>query len=388
MASDIDPATLSSIYRSADCGSPATQVELFDDVLECDSIAANLYAQRRAAVAGRPWTIVAGGPRRRDVKAAMGLHEAMTHVPDFGRSVDHLLGSTLYGYAASEIEWTFARRARRVVPARFHDVSPWHFDVTTRDELMLRTLESPAGESLAPGSWIAVHRPGSVPLARRGLGRATTRLSVIKLLILHNRVAYVVRHGIPYLTVRADQYSDQVSREIAEDVLATYGEDGGAVLPADFQIDVHDGARSESDLHEAFLNYLDAQNTKAINGVELATSSGGTTGTRALGQVHAQVRWEAILADAAALAEAFVECVSTPYVAWNELDAAPPSIVFHIEQHLSPGAFAELAALARNKLGLPISAQQMRERLGLRPPVDEADALDGGAGRPVDNPKE
>jgi phage gp29-like protein len=142
-------------------------------------------------------------------------------------------------------------------------------------------------------------------------------------------------------------------------------------------LNVHDGARQDTSLQKDLEIWLDSQNAKAVNGVTLANDSGGTGSTHALGKVHADVRWEAIIRDAQMVRDAFVEQVARPFVEFNGLDAEPPQIVFHTVQSLTPPMLVQVADVARNRLGLEISRQQMRELLGFRAPDDEADTLPG-----------
>jgi phage gp29-like protein len=379
---DITPERLRHIYEHAENGYPSSQVHLFDDLLERDGATRNLYEQRALAVAGRPWAVIPGGTRAQDEAAAKALNEAMRHVPCFSDIVTHWLGATLYGYATTEIVWSYDRRGRRIVPADFLPIHPDYFvvDVNKNEELRLVTWDAPAGEPLEPGSWVVVKRPGTLAVVRRGLGRVTTVYSALKMLVLRNWVAYTSRFGIPYITVAANQFTDQVSRGIAAELLETFGDDGGAIIPTGMAVNVHDGARIDTSLQRDLELWLDLQNAKAINGVTLANDSGGTGSTHALGRVHADVRWEAIQRDAQMVQESFVEYVSIPFVQFNGLDAAPPSIVFHTVQNLAPSALVQVADAAINRLGLHLSAQQMRERLGFRPPEDDADRLPGAQG--------
>lgn len=379
---DITPERLRQIYEHAENGYPCSQVHLFDDLLERDGATRNLYEQRALAVAGRPWAVIPGGTTARDEAAAKALNEALRQVPCFSDVVTHWLGATLYGYALTEIVWSYNRRGRRIVPADFLPVHPDYFvaDVNKNEELRLVTWDAPSGEPLEPGAWVVIRRPGTLALMRRGLGRVTTVYSALKMLVLRNWVAYTSRFGIPYITVAANQFTDQVSRTIAAELLETFGDDGGAIIPTGMQVDVHDGARIDTSLQRDLELWLDLQNAKAVNGVTLVNDSGGTGSTHALGRVHADVRWEAIQRDAQMVQESFIEYVSIPFVQFNGLDAAPPGIVFHTVQNLAPSALVQVADAAINRLGLKLSAQQMRERLGFRPPEDEADRLPGAQG--------
>jgi phage gp29-like protein len=387
-AVELDPARIEAIYRAAEAGDPRTQVALFDDLLERDPKTRNLYEQRAAAVSGRPWSIVPGGTTSRDARAAAELEQALRIVPGFANTVQHWLGANLYGYAGSEVGWSFDRRGRRIVPAQFTDVHPSYFRIADQtDELLLRTRSTPNGEPLDMGSWVVVARPGTQPLARRGLGRVTTLYSALKLQGVRNWTGYVARFGIPLLAIKAGLSAtdtDQPSRAAAAEVLERLGEDMAAILAQDMELETHDGARPDASLHAAYCEWVDRQIATAVNGVTLANDGGATGATHALGRVHADIRWEGILRDARMIAEAFEAQVARPFVEFNALDARPPSITWHVVQQLAPGVVAQIFDIFVNRLGGDASVQQFRELTGFRPPIDAADrmpgATDAGAG--------
>jgi phage gp29-like protein len=382
-AVELDPQRIEAIYYAAECGDPRTQVALFDDLLERDPKTRNLYEQRAAAVSGRPWSIVPGGTSARDARAATRLEEALRVVPGFANTVQHWLGANLYGHAASEILWSFDRRGRLIVPARFADVHPSYFRIEDQtDELLLRTRSAPNGEPLDAGSWVIVARPGTQPLARRGLGRVTSLYSALKLQGVRNWTGYVARFGIPLLAIKAGLTAtdtDQPSRAAAAEVLERLGEDMAAILAQDMELETFDGARPDASLHAAYCEWVDRQIATAVNGVTLANDGGATGATHALGRVHADIRWEGILRDARMIAEAFEAQVARPFVEFNALDARPPSITWHVVQQLAPGVVAQIFDIFVNKLGGDASVQQFRELTGFRPPVDDSDRMPGAS---------
>lgn len=378
---ELDPERIECAFHAADHGDPTDQVLLVDEVIRRDPSTANLYKSRVEAVAGRPWSLVPAGTAAADVRAAELLEAALREPgAGFASSTSHWLGVNRYGWAASEIIWTYDRRGRRIVPGGFIDVHASDFRIARERELLLRTVDAPLGEPLDPGSWMVVMLPGTEPLAARGLGRTTTAWSAIKLVGFRNWTGYVAQYGIPLLALKlglASEDSDQPGREAGEELLARLGEDLKAILPADATLEKHDGARPDASLHQAFEDWIDRQIARLVSGVTLTSDGGGTGATYALGRVHADVRWQLIQRDAVLLGEAFERCVSRPFVEFNGMNARPPRIAWHTVQNLSPLLQVQLFAMATNEAGLDTSAQQLRELTGLRPPSDDADKLPG-----------
>ena len=376
IGTDVTPEQIAAAFIAAELGYPREQCELIDAVNRPDGVARTLYKGRRTDVSGRTWTIVPGGKQDADVAAAEMLGAAMRDVPRFSAMVGHLVGSLAYGYAASEVIWKFDRRVGKIVPERFENVSPRQFNIVD-NELRLATNDSPWGEPLMPGSWVTMVQDGDEELGCRALGRTTVLLSVLKILSIRNWVGFVQRFGIPFVQATVEQYHDQASRRVAQEMVAAFGDDGGAVLPDGVKTEIHDGGRSDGEVHGSLLAYLDDQLRSAILGVTLTTSSGGTTGTHALGRVHGNKEWRAIQSDAAAVADTLQECVSVPFMHFNGLAGNPPRWVFHVVPNLAPSDVAGVIDDAVNNLGLDVSEGQTRELLGLRKPSSAQDTLPG-----------
>lgn len=383
----LEPDEVFPAFLAAEQGDPRRQVALFDDLLERDATTRNLFEQRIFAVSGMPWVIQAGGDDPADEAAAAALEESIRRIPGFGDFIEHQLSFNAYGYAASELAWCH-RNGRveiehiaNVHADRFRIATPYHAPGASRPgDLLIVTDRAPMGESLRPGKWIICQRPGSMPVARRGLMRTCAWYSMFKLFAVKTWVVYAERFGIPLTLAKIGDWDDEETKRIAREIVARIGDDGGAVVSDSVEVDIKDGGRKSgsghSDVHGGLIAFCNAENSRAVYGVTLANDNGqGGGASFALGTTHAGIRWENIIRDAILFQHVFEHQIAIPYMHFNGLPGRPPIFRMQVAQSLSPEQIARVADDLVNKLGMDVSAQQLRHMLGFRAPLNSTDSV-------------
>lgn len=386
----LEPDDVSAIFVRAERGELGAQVALFNGLLERDAHARNLFEQRIAAVAGKPYVIQAGGEQTPQDQANADALAAAIRDTNFLELLEHQLTFNKYGYAGSEIEWS-VRDA--IVPTWFTNVraecfraaQPWG-DVAGADddELLLVTEANPMGERLAPGQWAVTRRDDSVLLARSALMRTCAWNCMFKLYGFRDFTIYVSRFGIPFVLAKIDEWENQQAKAVARALLASYGTDGGALVSGDVEIEAQDSRRSDgrASVHLDLIRLCNAENSKAINGVTLANDNGHQGGASyALGTTHAGIRWENIVRDAVRVQAMFERDIARPFMRFNSLSGAAPVLHIQVVQALDPRQLVEIADYFVNKLGIPISVRQMRQMIGLKAPSGDEDTAGGAKGR-------
>lgn len=375
-----------SILRLAEHGYPQQQCDLFDDIVETDGHLLNLFEQRAHAVAGKPWVLQAGGSKPEDQAAAEILRMALDLTPNLVECFEHQLGYNRYGYAASEMDWDLVRidGSLRVVPAWFANVPARRFRIGDNDELRLLANDGVSdGEPLAPGKWIVTRRPGC-KVARGGLMRTAAWFAMYKRFGTRDWVVYAEKFGIPLVLASYDEASDENAKATAEDIVDNIGDDGGAVVPKGITVDIKDAERSgdSSGTHGGLIAHCNREMSKLVNGVLVSSEAGDGAGSYAKATSDAEVRWENVLYDAVRLGGAFRRGVCIPFMQFNDLPGAPPKLVMRVVRNLEPSVLVGLADTMKNKLGIDVSAQQLREITGLQEPSGPEDAAPGQAARP------
>lgn len=381
-----------SIFREAERGWPRRQCDLIDGLVEGDCTVRNLFEQRSAAVAGKPYAIQEGGGSEEDKAAASALAAALKRLPmiDF---YEHQLAFNKYGWAATGVEWGVMLHEGRnwVVPVRLYHVPPRRFRIDPRtNELRLLTAESPSeGEPLEAGRWVVTTRPG--PLARAGLMRTGAFNACFKRYAVRDANVYSSKYGLPFVLAQYEDAAsgdgsdaDDVARQMCADIVKNFGSDGGAVVSKGITVTVIEpkGSGDSSKSHGSVIAYCNAELSRLVNGATLANDNSSGSSSYALGAVHETVRWECVVYDAARLEEAFRTQLSTPFTVFNGSAAAPPILRMQIVKDAAPEARAKVAE-AMLDMGGEVSKQQMHEDFGLRAPISDDDRLVRAASAPA-----
>jgi phage gp29-like protein len=382
------PGRVAAIFRQAELGAPGTQCDLFDDLVEADGTLRNLLGFRNTAVAGKPYTVKAGGPATEDERVARALEASCRALPMIG-FFKHQLKFNRYGWGASNLVWGTRMLDGRewIVPTWIANVRQRRFRIdTTTDELLLVTDEKPTGEPLQPGCWCVTR--GDESLARSGLMRTAALLALWKRFGTRDWLVFLEMFGIPLIqAIYADGSSGGGSasaedRLVAEEIVEKFGSSGGAVTPESIKVQIHAARTGDAGgNHGQMIEFANREMAKLINGGTLANDNAqpGAGGSYAQASVHASVRWEAVEADAKLLEESIATQIVAPFLRFNNLEGkvAAPQLLIQVVQDLSPKTRLECADIARNKLGMPVSISQLRHDTGLREPLNPDDAAPG-----------
>lgn len=376
----LTPPKIVEIFRQAEAGWIQPQVDLFDGVVETDCHLRNLFEQRCQAVAGKPWVIGAAGASEEDQLAARVLQTALKRLP-MTEVWEHQLSFNRHGFAASEIDWDIVNIEGRdwIVPVWFTNVPQRRFRVGKRDELRLITSDyATEGEDLAAGKWLVTRRAGP-KVARSGLMRTAMWPAKFKRDTAGDWYIYGQKYGLPFTLVEYPLEGDETSKDVARTILSELSNDGGAMLPEGFKVTIHSEGRDgdSSGTHGGLINFANREMSKLINGSTLANDNGDSGGASyALGDTHADVRFENVAYDAGRIQESFRLQIAVLFVLFNGLHAEAPELAMQIARDSTPAQFLANADAAVNKLGGRVSKAQMHQVTGLREPLDDADALE------------
>lgn len=385
----LTPQLLLQVYRLAENGYPQRQCDLFDDMVEVDAHLRSLFEQRQQAVAGKPWVIQSGGASARAKAAAHVLATALRQLPML-ETFEHLLTFNRYGYGAAEIDWGVRVVDGRswIVPTCFTSVRARRFTVGTigmpgvvrLDELRLLTdLTRPHGDELRAGKWIIVHRNGPTR-PRAGLMRTGGIVAMGKRLAFRDWLILCEKYGLPLSLAKYDRTGDPNDIDIAHEIIRRLGDDGGAVVPKDIEIEIKEAARGESSHmpQGSMIAFCNAENSKLVIGGTLTNDNAGSGGASyALANVHQEVRWDNVVYDAERLQEAVRTQVAVPFMHFNAVDAEAPLLKIQVVRNLDPVTRMKLAVQYRNELGGKVSRSQMDQEIGFYEPIGPDDELPG-----------
>jgi phage gp29-like protein len=382
---DVDTLTPRAVKRmllAAESGDLSAQAELFERMEEKDGELDAHLRTRKSGVGRLSFQIAARDRSARARRAAEMCREVVDELPDLPQAVFDLLDAIPKGFAVQEIEWRTDRR--RWQPARLIYRPQRWFTADDDGQTLLLRGEDGRGEPINPLNFV-IHRvrARSGFCARTGLLRSCVRAFVVRHFAWKDWMAFAEVYGMPprigWLREDVPWDSDE-ARELWRAVRAL-GMDAAAVVREGNRLEVLD-SRSGGDgsVFERILDRAGRELTLAVLG-QLLTTGGEQGGSYALGQVHNQVRWDLIEADARALGRTLTEQLLAPVTRLNlGPDYPVPLWQFDAEK---PEDLGELANTVKTlgEAGLAIPADWAYARFGIPKPADGEPVL--GAAREV-----
>ena len=293
----------------------ARGLALYDEVERDPQVGCEL-GKRRMALLGREWGVDAGAEDPRAAAAAELVTRALKGCR-LNQAVEKLLDALLKGLAVCEVMWT--RRAGEILPAELRARDPMRFrprlppeggppgpdGVPPAFELRLLSRESPTEGGPLPDRKFVVHRFGAKYEHPWGLGLGARLFWPV----------YFKRQGIGFWLSALEKFGqptgvgkyppgstqDQIDKLL--DALQAIASEAGVAIPEGMAIELLEAKRSGSfESYEGLARYMDEDISKVILGQTLTTSA-GASGSRALGQVHNEVRLELTKGDADLLSD-------------------------------------------------------------------------------------
>lgn len=378
----LTPAKLGTIFRAADEGDLSLQAELFGEMEEKDGHLSSVLQTRKLAVIGLPRKVMAYSDDAADVEAAELVEELLDQV-DLDDVLLDLLDAVAQGFSVAEILWELGSQFR---PVAVEHVSPRRFVWDQNNVRLLTEAESRHGEALAANKFVVhVHKARSGVPYRGGAMRPAAWLYLFKNYALKDWVAFVEIFGQPLRLGKYDPAASKEDRDALMAAVQAIGTDAAGVIANTTSIDFVSGSSSGSssgsvDLYLKLLDWLDRGLSKIVLGQTLTTDTSGGTGTMAAGSVHNEVRRDLIEADAKAVAKSLQRDLIKPIVGFNfgwERTARLPYLEFDLSEPEDQKATAETYAILVKDLGLPISADHVRERFSVPAPAKGDELVSG-----------
>lgn len=370
------PARIAALLREAQEGLPGRFAQLVHEIEGKDLHIGSELAKRRRAVTGLRWHIEPASSGARDRRVARDIEARIRQIRGLNRALGNLLDATSKGYAVVEADWVVDATGARV---RSLDYRPqWWFRPDPQDVTRWRVLDDSASEGIVPPAWrLIVHESGLVCGWgwASGLGQGLVLYWLFKHYALLDWNSYGEIFGSP---LRVGHYragetkSDDI--DLLEEALEQLGVDAWAAIPDDMKVEfVSAGGTVGPDVYSRMVEMCDRQISTGILGQTLTTTE-GRGGSRALGEVHNDVRRDLLLSDAEELQETLTQQLVAPLTAFNfGADVPVPTWRFHTD----PPEDAKLLGEVREsrlrvlkgalELGVSVPESQVREELGIRP---------------------
>ncbi len=359
----------------------AKGLDLYDEVERDPQVGCEL-AKRRLALIGREWGVDAGAEDPRADRARDLVERALKGCR-FNQGVEKLLDAILKGIAVAEVMWVV--RAGEIVPAELRGRDPMRFrlalppegaapaspeDPPPAYELRLLTKGQPSDGIAIPARKFVLHRFGAKYEHPWGLGLGARLFWPV----------FFKRQGIGFWLSALEKfgqptalgrYQPGTSTDDQDKLLAALqaiASEAGVIVPDGMAVELLEAKRAGSfDSYERLARYMDEDISKVILGQTLSASV-GASGSRALGDVHNEVRLELTKGDADLLSDTLNDSLVRWIVDLNDPGYAAtglsyPTVWWDVEEPEDLNARADRDTKVKG-LGFRPSDDYVRETYG------------------------
>lgn len=322
----LTPRKLASIFKEADAGIVARQLELFMELEEKDSKIQSGLLTRRTAVQGLPWSIEAAAERGKDPtpeqqKIADYVDEVLGEIADFDEFVFDALDAIGKGYTISEIAWSTSERQYWIKSIDWVDQRKFCWDAENHQgEPRLVTDADMMGVPISayPGAFVYHrHKCRTGKPSRGGLIRTCAWMYLFKNYGVKDWVAFCEVFGMPLRLGKYDQGASEDEKAALRQALVQLGSDGAGIISKSSEIEFVEAVSkgTSSDLYERLAKFANNEITLALLG-QLATSE-GTPGKLGNSSEQENVREDLRASDARQLAKTIKEQLIVRIVDFN-----------------------------------------------------------------------
>jgi len=371
-ASGLTPERLAQMLRGSIRGDIRPYLELAEEMEERDPHYFSVLGTRKRALS----RIAASVEEEKGVdKKIIDAVRDLVEEPAFRDMLRDLVDAFGKGYSAIEIMWGERDGLWRPQGYVWRDPKYFTFDYISRTELRLAELTMIDGSLLPPAKFI-VHRPklkSGIPI-RSGLARIVAWAYLFKNYSLKDWQVFLDVFGMP---IRLGKYHPAATPEERRKLLtavASIAVDAAAIIPESMAVEFIEAKQNGGQPFEDMCRYLDEQISKAVLGQTMSTD--GHAGGLAQAKIHNQVRIDILEDDADQIGTTINRDLIAWFVRLNWGDKADaPRVVFPVAEPEDVAVLSDaLAKLV--PVGLRVSAQEIREKIGVREPEDGEEVLE------------
>lgn len=374
VASGLTPERLTRLMRDAAQGEHRAYLILAEEMEERDAHYASVLGTRKRGVTRIKAQVEPGD----DSALAKDIAEACQRLierPKIAQGIKDLMDALGKGFSVCEVVWHFGAtwEPESLV---WRDPRFFQWDPVSKSELRLCDEANLMwGLPLAPYKFV-VHRPQiktGIPI-RGGLARLASWAYLFKAYDLKNWAQFLEIFGRPIRVGKYDPQDRPEDIEALRRAVARMGATAAGIIPKSMEIEFVQLANigGAANIFEKSADWWDSQVSKGVLG-QTMTSDDGSSLSQA--QVHNEVRHDILQDDADTLEGTLNRDLLRPYVLlnWGEQERWPRVTIPVVEPE-------DVAALADSvaklvPVGLRVSQDQIREKLGLRNPRADEEIL-------------
>ncbi|MDL2320761.1 DUF935 domain-containing protein [Desulfosarcina sp. OttesenSCG-928-B08] len=316
-SSGLTPFRLARIFRAADDGDMQAQAELFEEMEEKDGHLFSQLQTRKLAVQGLEWKVEPADESKKAREMADACDAMLGGLTDLDDNILDMLDAIAKGYSVMELIWDASAGQAEIVGMEW--IHPKKITFLNQMTPRVITEASPVeGEDLRPFKFV-YHRykARSGYDTRAGILRVCAWMYLFKNYDVKDWVGFTEVFGKPMRLGKYDAGASQQDKDTLETAVRLLGSDAAGIISKSTEIEFIQAKLSGTvDVFSSLAEFCDSQMSKAILGQTL-TSDAGINGSRALGQVHNEVRGDLTRADAKALGRTVSQQIIRPYIGYN-----------------------------------------------------------------------
>jgi phage gp29-like protein len=372
-ADNITPAKLASIHRLAAHGDGRAYMELAEDIEERDLHYSAVLRTRRLSVAGLPMTVEAASDDARHMEHADFIRRWLDECV-LEEALFDILDAVGKGYSVHEIIWQ--TEPDRIWPKQFIYRPQRWFDPDRVDGETIMLREATSRLPLLPHKFLVHKHPSKSGLVlRSGLARVASWAFMWKSFTARDWAGFVQNYGQPMRLGKYGPESTSEDRAVLWSAVANIAGDCAAIVPRGMEIEFVEvgDLKAGSDLYERRADWLDRQVSKLVLGQ--TTTTDAVSGGHAVSREHRLVQEDIERADARMLRRTLTRQLIQTIIAFNfgPQDVYPRLQIGRPEEIPLKEVIDGVARLV--PLGLRVEQGDMRDRLGLKDPDDDAELL-------------
>jgi len=364
-SSGLTPQKLAAIFKEADGGDVRRQAELFEEMEEKDAHLSSQFQIRKLAVQGLEYEITPWAEDAQAKKIADFCDEVISDLVDWDDHILDFLDALPKGYSMHEILWDVSASENRIRGLRW--VHPKK--VTFYNSLTPRVLtEDDNLNGIDPPPFkFAYHRykARSGYDTRAGILRVCGWMYLFKNYDVKDWIAFAEVYGMPLRVGRYETGASPEDKKALINAIRSLGSDAAGIISKSTEIEFVEAQKYGSiNVYEGLARWCDEQMSKAILGQTLTSEASGQngSGSRALGEVHNEVRSDLVKADCKALAKTVRQQILRPLVGFNfGWDTPAPGFRFLYEESEDLKALAEVYGKLW-AIGFDVSQEHIAER--------------------------
>ena len=373
VATGLNPVKCARLIKAANEGDIFDYLTMAEEAEELSGHYYSVLQTRKLAIRGIEPVVTAASDDKKDIEIAEEVRE-IVEAAAFTDLVAGLIDAISKGFSVCEI--IYDTSPDKWTPTSYNWIDPrnFTFDKASRTiPLLLRDDVDP--EPLPYGKFV-YHTPKlkSGITIRGGLARVVLWPLMFSSFSERDWMAFTEVFGMP---IRVGRYSGKPTEEeinVLWQAVAGIASNSAAVIPESMRIDFVESSNSAngSAIFASAADHFNATISKIVLGQTMTTEDGSSNSQA---QVHNDVRLDILEADAKALASTVQRDVVDPYVMFNHgASVKSPKVTWPVSKPEDMKVFTD-AVVRLVPLGLEVSEQDVREKLGISEPAEGAKLL-------------